>query len=247
MALATKVQYLEDVKGHSPRDFVLFGGAIRATADKLYGVDRQPPELQDNAEIGIRIYWERYPAAREWFRDYFADPIPVIQATSGEGAYCEELRTTDEAALALRGGVKKRPHSIIAFGGSRLGKTDWARSLGPHVYFRGTFNLKTLLAIGAENVDYMIWDDVSWKDSALKDENYKNWMGGQDKFTVTDKYRGKVDVTWGKPAIFLSNRNPLIGIPDEDKRWLKSNCTIIDLGAKADVRENAICEATIYE
>jgi hypothetical protein len=245
-ALATKKQFLDDVKSHSPRDFCLFGGAVHSAADRHYGRDMLPPAIQDNAALGLRIHWDRYPAAREWFRDYFADPIPVIQATSREGIYTEALRTIDEAALALRGAVKKRPRCLIIFGGSRLGKSDFSQALGPHVFFRGTFNLETLVKTGAENIHYIVWDDVSWKDAALRDDNYKNWMGGQDKFTCTDKYKGKVDIVWNKPAIFCANRNPLMGLAQEDVDWLEENCTIIDLGSESNVRGKAICEADIY-
>lgn len=246
MALATKAEFLADVKGHSPRDYVLFGGAIHASADRVYGKDKLPPAVQDNDGIGLTVHWDRYPAVREWFRDYFPDPIPVIEATSRPGAYTDELREIDKASLLLRGDVKKRPRSLLIYGGTRKGKTDFSRALGPHLFFRGTFNLDTLVRTGEENISYIVWDDVSWKDSALKDENYKNWMGGQDKFTVTDKYKGKVDITWGKPAIFCSNHNPLIGLAQTDKSWLKGNCTIVDLGARPDIREEAISEATIY-
>jgi hypothetical protein len=245
-ALATKKEFLADIASHSPRDSIVLGGAIRQTAEIIYGKDKLPPQRQDNVALGLTIHWDRYPRAREWFIAYFPDPIPVIQATSREGAYTAELRTADEAALALRGAVKKRPHSLIVYGGTRKGKTLFSRALGPNLFFRGTFNLKTLVATGLENVDYMVWDDVSWKDSALKNDNYKNWMGGQDDFTVTDKYEGKVDITWGKPSIFCSNHNPLKGLPAEDQAWLKGNCTIINLGRRSDIREEAIAEGTVF-
>lgn len=246
MALETKAQFYDDVKNHSARDFVLYYNNIKRYADWKYGKDKPSPQTQDNAAMGLRVYWERYPAARIWFLTYFADPVPVIQATAAVGSYPECLRASDEAMVLLRGKVKKRPRSLILYGGSRLGKTDFARALGPHCHFRGTFNLKTLLEVGTENVEYIIWDDVPWSDDALKCERYKNWMGGQDFFTCTDRYLPKSDISWNKPGIFLSNSDPLQGLSPRDQNWLRENCIIVDLGDKANVRAKAISEADCY-
>lgn len=147
----------------------------------------------------------------------------------------------------MRGQVKPRPKSLILYGATRLGKTDFARSLGAHIYFRGTFNLKKMIKMNIKELDYMIWDDVPWSDDALKKEGYKNWLGGQDNFTVTDRYHPKEDVTWGKPCIFLSNRSPLLGLSDNDKDWLKGNTVIVNLGNDSENRGAAICESTIHD
>jgi hypothetical protein len=243
----TKLEFLGSIQDHSPRDFVICGPNIRKTADAIYGKDYQPPETQDNVGMGLKIFWDRYPSARLWFREYFPDPVPVIQATSALGAYTDVMRLEDEAHVRMRGPVKPRPHSLILHGATRLGKTDFARALGAHIYFRGTFNLKKMIKMNISELDYMIWDDVPWSDDALKKEGYKNWLGGQDNFTVTDRYHPKEDVTWGKPCIFLSNRNPLLGLSENDKSWLRGNTTIIDLGEVENHRPAAICESTIHE
>jgi len=176
----------------------------------------------------------------------FTDPITTIESLAASGSYPVADKEADQAFLNVRGPVKRRPPTLIVYGGSKLGKTDFARALGPHCHFRGSFNQRTLLSIGVDNIDYIIWDDVSWKDSALKNENYKNWMGGQDHFTITDKFERKMDVNWGKPCIFLSNKDPLIGLPHEDVSWIEANCFIVHLGDEADVRTNAIAEADVY-
>lgn len=41
----------------------------------------------------------------------------------------------------LRGG-RERPKSLILCGPTRLGKTEWARSLGTHMYFNGMCNFR---------------------------------------------------------------------------------------------------------
>jgi hypothetical protein len=246
MALETKAEFLNDIKNHSARDYVLYRGNVHRTADDIYGKDRPEPSRQDNEGMGLSIHWDRYPGVRIWLLNYFANPVPIIQATAALGSYPDILRASDEDFVLLRGPVKKRPRSLILYGGSRLGKTDFARALGPHCHFRGTFNLRSLLSVGVENIDYVIWDDVPWTDGALKYGQYKNWMGGQDFFTCFDRYLPKSDITWNKPGIFLSNEDPLFGLGSKDQAWLRENCTIVDMGDKANVRSAAISEATCY-
>lgn len=243
---STRNGFLDSVRDHSPRDFVVFGQQIGKFAERRFGAELVPPQVQENAGMGLRVHWLRYPAVRQWVRKVFTNPVPTIESLAAEGNYDAATREEDQAFIGTRGPVKRRPPSLILYGGSKLGKTDFARSLGPHCHFRGSFNQRTLLSIGVDNIDYIIWDDVSWKDSALKNENYKNWMGGQDRFTISDKFERKMDVTWGKPCIFLSNKDPLIGLPHEDVSWLEANCIIVHLGDEADVRTNAIAEADVY-
>jgi hypothetical protein len=99
-----------------------------------------------------------------------------------------------------------------------MGKTLWARSLGPHLYFGGLFRLDD---VDTENCNYAIFDDMQGGLEFF--HSYKFWLGCQAEFICTDKYRGKKRITWGKPAIYLSNRDPR-----EDKNaeadWLEANC-----------------------
>lgn len=59
--------------------------------------------------------------------------------------------------------------------------------------------------------------------------SYKQFMGCQQEFTVTDKYMKKVTIrNWSIPSIFLFNTeafNSLNGVLDMD--WVRGNCTII--------------------
>lgn len=79
-----------------------------------------------------------------------------------------------------------------------------------------------------DDVEYAIFDDFG----GLKFlPLYKFWLGGQKEFYVTDKYKGKKKVMWGKPSIWLSNDNPLdeFGLRDTEVEWLRGNCDIIRL------------------
>lgn len=110
-----------------------------------------------------------------------------------------------------------RPRSLILVGVSRLGKTEWARSLGPHMYWNGYFDL----SLWNDDADYAIFDDISTDNF----KQYKQWLGAQRQFTATDKYMRKRQLLWGKPCIFLANQ-----IPDfDDRDWINANCSIVQL------------------
>ena len=110
-----------------------------------------------------------------------------------------------------------RPFTLILCGPSRTGKTQWARSLGPHIYFNGMFNLDKwndeagFIVFDDYNIDYLI--------------NYKQWFGGQEEIEVTDKYRKKVTINKdGMHMISICNEpEDLRKNPEIDKEWLKFN------------------------
>lgn len=96
-----------------------------------------------------------------------------------------------------------RPLSLILIGETRTGKTSWARSLGRHMYFNGAFNLD----LWDPQAKYAIFDDFDREEKRLEDyfPFWKQWFGAQPEFVVTDKYRKKMSIKWGKPIIFISN------------------------------------------
>lgn len=75
-----------------------------------------------------------------------------------------------------------------------------------------------------DNAEYAIFDDMQGGFEYF--HGYKFWLGGQSEFTVTDKYKGKKHVKWGKPTIWLSNVDPTTekGL---DYEWLMGNCFIV--------------------
>jgi len=110
-----------------------------------------------------------------------------------------------------------RPKSLWLCGPSRTGKTVWARSLGTHVYWNGSFMLDTF----DERAQYMVLDDIKWEYVPAK----KALFGGQKEFTLSDKYRRKRRIKWGKPVIYLFNpdENPWDGLGQLEKDWYKEN------------------------
>lgn len=110
--------------------------------------------------------------------------------------------------------------SLILYGDTRLGKTLWARSLGKHAYFGGLFCLDE----DVEDVDYAVFDDMQGGLEFF--HSYKFWLGCQSQFYATDKYKGKKLINWGRPAIYISNQNPVCD-KGADGDWLLGNCDFV--------------------
>lgn len=115
----------------------------------------------------------------------------------------------------------QRPQSLILIGASRLGKTVWARSLGPHIYFQTMFNMDDF----STEASYGVFDDMKEFDKSF----LKPFFGAQERFVISDKYKKKRTITWGNPCIYLQNKFPDFG---EDKLWWEANCQIVFLTNK---------------
>jgi hypothetical protein len=83
------------------------------------------------------------------------------------------------------------------------------------------------------DVDYAIFDDMV---GGLRAGYfaYKDWLGGQFEFTVQDKYKGKKQIKWGKPSIFITNVDPRaeptpMGKNQIEWEWLEENCIFYEV------------------
>lgn len=248
MALANEKEFLKDVQKHSARDYVLFNKQITTYARAAYS--NPQPQMPTIEEDGIFIHWERYPEVRKWLLANLGNPIEAIRATSRGVSYPPETEAEDVEWMRIHrpdGKRSKRPKSLIVYGDSRLGKTLFATNLGPHVHWQKDFNLRKLLNMGVEKVDYAVFDDIGWHNPALKGEGFKAWLGGNRSFDVSDKYDRKVTLEWGKPCIVLTNRNPYKGLDSDDTKWLVRNCIYVELGPDDDLRSNAIASGDVFE
>jgi hypothetical protein len=114
----------------------------------------------------------------------------------------------------------RRPRGLVLWSlDSGLGKTEWARSLGRHIYWCGRKDLK----IWDKDADYIIMDDFDWKFVPDK----KQFFGAQNNFAFTDKYAGTKTVEWGKPLIFLSNYNPQL--EEGWNRWYDQRMLVVNI------------------
>lgn len=96
-----------------------------------------------------------------------------------------------------------RPKSLVLIGRSRLGKTEWARSLGPHVFVRGTWNAESFKTA----FDYIVFDDFdfSYMLGDKKDTLGKGFFGCQGEVNVTGKWVKVFTVNTNCPVIVLMN------------------------------------------
>lgn len=92
--------------------------------------------------------------------------------------------------------------------------------MGPHAYFGGLFSIDESL----DDAKYAIFDDIQGGLEYFP--SYKNWLGGQKQFYVTDKYRGKTLINWGRPSIWLANNDPRYD-KGADTDWIEGNCVFI--------------------
>lgn len=104
---------------------------------------------------------------------------------------------------------------------TRFGKTSWARSLAPHLYFNNYTNFKE----AKESISEKLWifDDFSSIPSF-----YKGVFGGQREFNVTDKYCQKMTIIGPKSFIWLCNEFDRIHLDDE-KNYIIANSIIVEL------------------
>ena len=154
------------------------------------------------------------------------------QGTSGEATnplddqrYSQE---PDPKRPKLTNKPQPRPRSLIIYGASKLGKTIWARSLGRHHYFNRQFGTAQMV----DDAEYAVFDDM---DRGLLGFDYKAWMGGQNQFSIVDKYISPRTVYWNKPVIVLMNddeyqRNKASTKLDKD--WINANCIIVNLNGR---------------
>lgn len=144
--------------------------------------------------------------------------LPSTTLTPYEARPLNTFLTPPQLTAWIDQMVGERPLSLVLFGPTRLGKTDWARAVGPHMYFNGMFDLSAW----SDNAAYAVFDDF---DDWAQWRSWKQWLGAQHEFTVTDKYMRKRTIRWGKPCILLSNDLPIF----KDMIWLRANCFVVEV------------------
>lgn len=79
---------------------------------------------------------------------------------------------------------------------------------------------------GLPNAKYAVFDDIQGNFEFF--HGYKFWLGAQAEFNVTDKYKGKKMIQWGRPSIWLCNEDPTT-LKGLDYDWLMGNAYIVRL------------------
>lgn len=118
---------------------------------------------------------------------------------------------------------QRRKKSLFLIGPSKLGKTEWARSLGRHMYFNGATNFKD---DWDDDAEYLIFDDIDWNFIPQK----KGFFGCQQEFVINGKYMRSRSIKWGKPVIYCANNDPRI--EEQDIDWYKCNSVRVYVNKK---------------
>lgn len=92
------------------------------------------------------------------------------------------------------------------------------------MYLCGQFNLDDW----DDNAKYIVLDDIDVKFFP----QWKSFLGCQQQFVLTDKYRKKRTVKWGRPCIWCCNPeyDPRGALP-YSREWLECNCDFITLSS----------------
>lgn len=122
-------------------------------------------------------------------------------------------------------GDYERPLALVLIGTTRTGKTEWARSLGRHMYMSCYFNL----SLWDDEAEYIIFDDMDIPGKNLEDyfRSWKCFFGAQKEFTLCDKYKKKQKVHWGKPMIYISNDEIQCNTKTMD--YIRKNSVIVNV------------------
>lgn len=118
-----------------------------------------------------------------------------------------------------------RRRGLILWGGTRLGKTVWARSLGSHIYCIGLVSGDECVKV--KDAEYAVFDDI--RGGIKFFPSFKEWLGSQMYVTVKKLYREPMLLPWGKPCIWLANSDPRDEMSQVDAQWLEGNCDFVEL------------------
>ncbi len=79
----------------------------------------------------------------------------------------------------------------------------------------------------AASVDYAVFDDI--RGGIKFFPAFKEWLGGQQHVTVKRLYKEPKLVAWGKPAVWLSNKDPRHEMDASDVSWLEENAYFVEV------------------
>lgn len=172
-------------------------------------------------ETGVRMARELYPRdyifRRPQIESHLSRILHERRKTPREpkprSSFIESdvMRLWFEKNIATSGGQKK---SLILWGRSRTGKTEWARCLGKHWYMNHMWDKKVFDC----NVQYGVLDNMTFR----KFPHFKELMGGQICFDSS-----VTRLLWGKPCIWLCNEDPSTWKASKDMiEWMFENCEI---------------------
>lgn len=162
-------------------------------------------------EEGMNIIKQMIP------RDYLLHGMQISQNLQNHLAAMDEFKSAyDRNSFIIPDVMKEWVESsfvkkdryklLMIISPGEYGKTQWARSLGKHIFFRTNVDWAALTLIQKNKVKYVVYDDIKWEFI-----NYqKAALLGMGECIVTDKYVKKTKVCVDIPSIFLCNEKPML-------------------------------------
>lgn len=115
-----------------------------------------------------------------------------------------------------------RARCLFLQGATKLGKTEWARSLDEnHIFWRGAINIDKW----EDDAKYIVIDDIEWQFIP----NKKQLMTAMGECELTDKYRAKRTLINFKPCILCCNYNPFAFMTAEEDEYWRENAVHVVL------------------
>lgn len=111
-------------------------------------------------------------------------------------------------------------------GPSKTGKTQWARSLGRHMFFRENFNLDDW----DPDASYIVIDDMQMD----RVPGWKVLLGSMGDMVLYDRYRPKKHVRWGPRKCCIILCNPGVDwryseLWKTESSWCNTNVEVIEV------------------
>lgn len=219
-----------------PRGGMLVGaGSIRNVAHLCESSDEFLQVFNDLDPVTLI---KTFNSAHKYANYFFKPEIEEYRTPAGYSFLSGELDGRDDwvsqSGIRSPDALTTRVKSLILIGESQMGKTDWARSLGSHLYFPGVFSAATVLESGPA-IKYAVFDDM--RGGICFFPAWKEWLGCQREISVRKLHNDAVTWKWGRPSIWCCNRDPRMdmqreksGFFQDDVDWLERNCTFIDIG-----------------
>lgn len=117
----------------------------------------------------------------------------------------------------------ERTKTLVLIGPTRLGKTYWARSRAPHLYFNDAINMRQWWKTDKSHYAIVILDDVPLE----KVNPFKAIIGCQASFNAKVLYHGHPSISHGKPVIWLCNDDPREDMSPAIRAWFEGNSEVI--------------------
>lgn len=214
---STSDQFMSHMLKYAPADYFKNYVNINTASKNAF----KPREVPYERPPGLVVDFEHYPEVADWIEN-------ELKPRLGKGP--QGSRYVLPCIRYLMQLTFCRGKSLCLYGESRTGKTLFARNLpGDHIYMQYLFNATELLA--KPKVDFIIFDDFRGLEHL---PSFKCWYGHQYTFTITDKYKPKETITWGRPAICLENDDPCDNhkLTPGDLDWLEKNMLFVQVSGE---------------